>query len=145
MKRIEKLDILEDNLRMLMRQNSKEEQIEIFKHELLKVAGEAQQEQAKGTLATARENVALEQDKANVAYAYVKTRLEEKNIKLTDAQMAKIANDIATNTFNVETARNTVGIDKVAGTLLQNIVNEIYNIVGYDKNRADQKVNDGKK
>lgn len=122
-----------------------DERAEIVKHELLKTAGQGQQEQAKGKLADARENVALQQDKANVAYALTKTRLEEKKINLTESQIAKIANDIATNTFNAETARNTLGVDKVTGTLLQNIVNEIYNMIGYDKDKADQKVNDGKK
>jgi len=118
---------------------------EIIRQELLKTAGQAQQEQAKGTLATARENVALEQDKKNVAYAIAKTALTEKQIEVSDAQIAKMAEDIAIGKFNVETARNTLGLDKVSGTILQNIVNEIYNAIGYDKNRADQKVDDGKK
>lgn len=115
-----------------------DDQREIVRHELLKVAGQGQQEQAKGTRAT-------EAVDADIAYAVAKTKLAENGIKVGDAQIWKMAQEIAIGKFNAETARNTIGVDKVAGTALQNMVNEIMNMVGYDKNRADQKVNDGKK
>lgn len=114
------------------------DQEEIVRHELLKIAGEGQEAQARGT--QAKEII-----KTELAYAVAKTKLAENGIKVGDAQIMKMAEDIAIGKFNAETARNTIGVDKVAGTALQNVVNEIMNMLGYDKDRGDQKVDDGKR
>lgn len=90
-------------------------------------------------------NTKIQQVKQELINEELKSETLRKGLKLTDAQIKKIAEDIAIGKFNVETARNTLGLDKVSGTLLQNIVNEIYNMIGYDKSRADQKVDDGRK
>lgn len=123
---------------------SKDDQIDYLKHLMIEKAGQAQQEQAKGSTSQEQANKDLEQTKAEIAYAYAKIKLSENQIKVGDAQIQKMAEDIAIGKFNAETARNTIGVDKVAGTLLQNIINEIYNVIGYDKNNADQQVKDGK-
>ena len=83
-----------------------EDRAEIEKHELLKTAGQGQQEQAKGGYSEARENIGLQQDKTNVAYAIAKTKLTESGIEVNDAQIAKMAQDIAIGKFNAETTRN---------------------------------------
>lgn len=115
-----------------------DEQAEIIHYEMLKTAGQGQQEQAKGSRA-------VEMVDTEIGYAIAKTRLAEKGVQVGDAQIMKMVEDIRIGKFNAETARNTIGVDKVAGSMLQNIANEIMNGMGYDKDRGDQKVDDGRR
>lgn len=109
------------------------------------IASESTIKQNEAHVSTNTYNTRIQQVKQELINEELKSETLKKGLELSDAQIKKIAEDIAIGKFNVETARNTLGLDKVGGTLLQNIVNEIYNMIGYDKNRADQKVDDYKK
>ena len=60
-------------------------------------------------------------------------------MNLTKAQTSKIAEEIRIGKFNAETARNVIGVDKVAGTALQTFINGVYEMIGFDKDKMTKK------
>lgn len=134
-----------DELRNDIQNKTLDDVVQTVKQEFIKTAGEAQSAQAKGSVDYTSKDSDIEARKNLAIKSGVDILATKTGIDLDKAQINKIAEEIRIGKFNAETARNVVGVDKVAGTALQAFINAIMQMIGFDKDTIDQKVDDGKK
>ena len=142
---LKELQATYDTLRNDIQHKTIDEVINTIKAGYTKAEGEAQSAQAKGSVDYTSKEADIKARKNLAVQSGLDLLATKLNMNLTKAQTAKIAEEIRIGKFNAETARNVIGVDKVAGTALQTFINGIYEMIGFDKDRIDQKVDDGKK
>lgn len=103
-----------------------------------KEIGKAQQELTKGNIAKETYEAEVEKAKAESINTILQKEVMTQGIKLSEAQIQNMAQQIALGKFNANQSAEFKSLDTVAGSQLNKLINKIYSIFGIKEKTETQ-------